>query len=87
MKPPRYRASTALVTMAMAGANLPDMPTKKSVVITRMIGSGNAGRLVSASAPKIESTVIEASTCSLSWRSANRPMKGIVKNVQAPPQK
>ena len=40
MKPPRYRGSTAIEIIPMAGAKRPDMPTKKTVVTTVMSNAG-----------------------------------------------
>src|SRR5581483_2950773 len=85
IKPPRYRASTAPVIMAMAGTIRLDMQIMSNVVTPSATGTGTLGRLVSNRIGTAVDNDVRVNTRSLPERSDQRPTQFMLKTVQSPP--
>src|SRR5579872_4718502 len=81
MKPPRYRASTTAVIIAMAGTKRFDMHTINSVETAMATGNETRGRFVISRIGTVVVSEVMVNTFNFPARSAQRPTQFMLKNV------
>jgi hypothetical protein len=85
MKPPRYRDSTALVIIVIAGENRPDMVTMNNAIINEATATEVGPSRVMMTTTTIAHADMMARSFSRSKRSLSHPMKGVLTAVVIPP--